>query len=227
MTCGGSTNALLSQRNQLLKQNLSNDQIFIWNVRLSELGGQIAEHRHEFVETKPNQTSGLYQKLAGKKSKITCAYETNLNPGAYGSTMLKALEDRVEIDKERGFTTVGPHRDDLALQFWPSFAAAASRGETRTMLLALKLLEVASVEKARGTKPILLLDDVFSELDGSPPPSPDRTPKRPPNFYNHHRRRHSSPTFPKQLHRHPTITIRLTLLEELHHHHTLLVHRRC
>ncbi len=158
----------LSQRNRLLKQDFLPDQIFVWNVRLSELGGQIAERRMEFVEQHRTALARLYNKLAGKRLKTDMVYETKLSKEAYGSAMLKGLEARTEIDRERGFTTIGPHRDDLQLLIggYP-LAASASRGETRTMLLALKLLEVQSVEKARDSKPILLLDDVFSELDGA------------------------------------------------------------
>ena len=67
----------------------------------------------------------------------------------------------------RGFTAVGPHRDDLVLSFDGVPASeTASRGETRTALLALKIFELSIIEKTRGQKPLLLLDDVFSELDG-------------------------------------------------------------
>ena len=158
----------LAQRNRLLKQDFLPDQIFIWNLRLSELGGQVAERRMTYVKENKSELAKLYNKLVGKKIKIEMIYDTKLNKESYGSSMLKELEKRTEVDRERGFTTIGPHRDDLMLLIsgFP-LSAAASRGETRTMLLALKLLEVQSVEKARGAKPILLLDDVFSELDGA------------------------------------------------------------
>lgn len=158
----------LSQRNSLLKQFGSDDQLFVWNLRLSDLGGRIAEHRLQFVRGNSPLLAALYSKLVGKESEVELIYDTKLSPDNYGSSMLKALEARLAVDRERGYTTIGPHRDDLVplLAGYP-LAAAASRGETRTMLLALKLLEVLSIEKARGTKPILLLDDVFSELDGA------------------------------------------------------------
>lgn len=158
----------LSQRNHLLKQSFTNDQIFVWNVRLSELGEQIATSRSKFIDQHSAELGRLYNKLAGKRLKAEMKYVSKINSQTYGSTMLKALEQRIDTDKERGFTTIGPHRDDLGLLLGGySIATSASRGETRTMLLALKLLEVRSVEKARDIKPILLLDDVFSELDGT------------------------------------------------------------
>lgn len=158
----------LAQRNRLLKQSFTTDQIFVWNVRLSELGGQIAEKRLEFIDQNKALLAKLYAKLAGKKHKTDMLYVTKQNPESYGSSLLKNLEACQEQDRERGFTTHGPHRDDLQLLISGySLVASASRGETRTMLLALKLLEVQSVERARNQKPILLLDDVFSELDGA------------------------------------------------------------
>ncbi|MEK7152834.1 MAG: hypothetical protein AAB834_02720, partial [Patescibacteria group bacterium] len=67
----------------------------------------------------------------------------------------------------RGFTAYGPHRDDLRVLIDGHEAnETASRGETRTLVLALKIMELQLLEKLRGTKPLLLLDDVFSELDG-------------------------------------------------------------
>ena len=158
----------LSQRNSLLKQMGGDDQLFVWSLRLSELGGRIAEHRIQYVDEHSPLLAELYAKLAGKKADVELRYETKLSSRNYGSSMLQALESRKATDRERGYTTIGPHRDDLVpvLGGYP-LAAAASRGETRTMLLALKLLEVQSIEKIRNTKPILLLDDVFSELDGA------------------------------------------------------------
>lgn len=158
----------LSQRNSLLKQNFTLDQIFVWNVRLSELGGQIANARLAFVADHQEALKELYSKLVNKVTDTKMVYETTLDIDSYASSMLKGLEARLVTDRERGYTTLGPHRDDLGLLIddYP-LASAASRGETRTMLLALKVLEVQSLERARDIKPILLLDDVFGELDAS------------------------------------------------------------
>jgi DNA replication and repair protein RecF len=72
------------------------------------------------------------------------------------------------VDRERGFTGHGPHRDDLVIVFdGRQSSLTASRGETRTVVLALKILELQILEQVREEKPILLLDDVFSELDGA------------------------------------------------------------
>src|SRR5690606_30442212 len=85
----------------------------------------------------------------------------------YESALLKSLEASLPHDMKRGFTSFGPHRDDMLVTFNGRPAdEVASRGETRTVLLALKLHELRMIENAREQKPIILLDDVFSELDG-------------------------------------------------------------
>lgn len=157
----------LAQRNSLLKQMGGDDQLFVWSLRLSELGGQIVEQRLQFIRDNSPLLTELYSKLAGKKTPAQLKYQTKLTENNYGSSMLSALESHKQTDRERGYTTIGPHRDDVQfiMNGYP-LAEAASRGETRTLLLALKLLELKSLEEARGVKPVLLLDDVFSELDG-------------------------------------------------------------
>jgi len=82
--------------------------------------------------------------------------------------MLQKLESSRELDGLRGFTAYGPHREDVQVRFGEHILRdVASRGETRTVMLAIKILELKIVEDARGESPLLLLDDVFSELDGS------------------------------------------------------------
>jgi DNA replication and repair protein RecF len=82
--------------------------------------------------------------------------------------MLSKLEKNTQLDFERGFTSSGPHREDFIFYLGgQSAGSTASRGETRSLLLALKIFELELIEKTRGQPPIFLLDDVFSELDGS------------------------------------------------------------
>jgi len=160
---------VLSQRNALLKRNPSNieTQIFIWNVRLSELGGHIAHKRIELIEELKPEIKKLYMSIAKSKTDLSAAYDSQLPFESYETALLKRLESSLEKDIIRGFTTAGPHRDDLVLLFDGVPAAeTASRGETRTALLALKIFELGLLERTRGQKPLLLLDDVFSELDG-------------------------------------------------------------
>ncbi|HTE57647.1 MAG TPA: DNA replication and repair protein RecF [Verrucomicrobiae bacterium] len=161
----------LAQRNALLKRGPgSRDQLFAWNVRLSDLGAQVVRYRHELVSRLDQEIGGLYQDLSGSRhDSVHARYRTDWHAtDQYGSNLLHALEKRQDVDIERGFTSVGPHRDDLVMTFGDREAAdVASRGETRTVLLVLKLLEVSLTQEARSQPPILLLDDVFSELDGA------------------------------------------------------------
>lgn len=160
---------ILSQRNTLLKNNPRNigQQVFVWNIRLSELGGHIAKARIDLID-KLNSTLGqLYQDMAQAKTKVLAQYESSLPFDNYETTLLQKLESSLEKDILRGFTAAGPHRDDFTLTFDGTPASStASRGETRTALLALKVFELEILESVRGQRPILLLDDVFSELDG-------------------------------------------------------------
>ncbi len=160
----------LQQRNALLKKNslAARQQLFAWNVRLSELGGQLALPRHRLATELNAQVTKLYQKLSRSKAKIELTYSAHLPIETYASSLLKRLESDTELDLARGFTGSGPHRDDVEIKLnGRKVPETASRGEIRTILLALKLLELRVIEDIRGLKPLLLLDDVFSELDGA------------------------------------------------------------
>lgn len=158
----------LAQRNALLKRRPTGDQLFVWDVRLSELGEQLAIGRQKFISQQAKRLTNLYATLAQKKHVATLFYQTNIPGHDYAGGMLKLLKTKLETDIERGFTTTGPHRDDVVpLLDGHQLIQTGSRGEVRTMLLALKLLELKAIEEALETKPILLLDDVFSELDGA------------------------------------------------------------
>jgi DNA replication and repair protein RecF len=161
---------LLSQRNALLRRSLAPaaEELFPWNLRLSELGASIARARAELVEAANQSIDALYSELSHTKSEVRLQYQPSFELEAYESHMLHKLETHAHIDAERGFTAYGPHREDFATLFrGHSVETMASRGETRTAILALKIIELQFIEKARGTTPLLLLDDVFSELDGA------------------------------------------------------------
>ncbi len=160
----------LTQRNALLKHGVHPEkQLFAWNIRLSDLGARLATERRALIERINVRLDDLYHDLAhAKHPTVRVTYQTSCDISQYSSSLLHLLEKRQAVDIQRGFTSVGPHRDDLALTFNDHPAAeVASRGETRTALLALKILELGFLEEARGIKPLLLLDDVFSELDAT------------------------------------------------------------
>jgi len=157
----------LAQRNALLKQHGRPAQIFPWDVRLSELAGQIVRERSRLGARLDKELGPLYKKLSGTKIKVGLLYETRFPAENYETRLLKELEAGLELDLARGFTGNGPHREDLLVLFNGRPAQeTASRGEIRTAVLALKIIELKIIEAARDTTPLLLLDDVFSELDG-------------------------------------------------------------
>lgn len=160
----------LAQRNRLLKQGQeqAGSQLFAWNIRLSQLGGEVARSRSELVIRISRDIESLYQELSNSDSKVIVSYVSGCQVDQYSSDMLHKLEQSTTKDFERGFTAYGPHRDDMQITLKGKLLhEAASRGETRTMLLALKIIEMRIIEETRNKKPILLLDDVFSELDGA------------------------------------------------------------
>jgi DNA replication and repair protein RecF len=159
---------VLAQRNSLLKKNPPDilKQLFVWNVRLSELGGQIVKRRLALVERFNGQVPELYRHLAVRDNELELGYGSRFSSETYESQLLHKLEASAELDVLRGFTAYGPHRDDLLVTMdGHPLQDTASRGETRTLVLALKIVELQMVESAHEQRPILLLDDVFSELD--------------------------------------------------------------
>ncbi len=158
----------LAQRNALLKRNSSDGQFFPWDVRLSQLGGQIVRARCDLVAQMETRLPELYKQLSQAKTKVEIGYASQLPIGSYESRMLKKLQDSLELDKSRGFTASGPHREDMIVLFDGHPASeTASRGEARTVVLGLKIIELEIVTETRNATPLLLLDDVFSELDGA------------------------------------------------------------
>ena len=159
----------LAQRNRLLKQSrTTGDQLFPWDVRLSQLGGQIVRARAMLADQINGEIAKLYKQLSQARTKVSVSYGHRWPVDAYETRLLKRLESHRADDLLRGFTGAGPHREDLLVVFDGHPAAeTASRGEVRTAVLSLKIIELGLLQDARGQTPLLLLDDVFSELDGA------------------------------------------------------------
>lgn len=159
----------LAQRNKLLKYpSTQNEQFFVWNIKLAELAEKIVKARKTSIDDLNKQLSGIYSSAAGKKSSIELKYISPIDISNYSSGLLRYLDINLQTDKERGFTGAGPHREDiLFLLNGVDAARHASRGEVRTIILSLKIFELELVNKKLNKKPLLLLDDVFSELDGA------------------------------------------------------------
>lgn len=159
----------LAQRNALLKTGSPvAKEMFVWNVRLCELAEAIVKQRTATIESINHRLSETYSNISGKDAKLKISYETLQSTSNYSASLMKRLEQDMHIDLARGFTGAGPHRDDFSasLDSQP-ISTTASRGETRTLVLALKIIELELLEEKTKNRPLLLLDDVFSELDGA------------------------------------------------------------
>jgi len=156
----------LKQRNNLLKKPYTQyDELFVWNVALSEYGAYIIEKRTLFIEQINSQLNDSYNAIARSKDFVSVHY-SHTSIGDVKQKLMHEFHAQMERDKILGNTSVGPHRHDVIFQFNNSPAlSVASRGEVRTIVLALKFLEVDIIEQITNIKPIILLDDVFSELD--------------------------------------------------------------
>ncbi len=169
-TLAASYRRALAQRNALLKRDprYVHQQLFAWDVRLSELGSKIAEARSNLISDINQTISQTYGRIARKKAKVELVYDSHFPTDHYASRLLSRLEASAKLDLDRGFTSYGPHREDIIFYLnGQPVSQTASRGETRSLVLALKIYELGLIEKARGSKPIFLLDDVFSELDSA------------------------------------------------------------
>ena len=167
---------ILQQRNALLgKENKGNikKQISIWNEKLIEHGSRIISNRLDFIDFLNIRISEYYNKISTLNDKIGVEYQSSLGVKDYLSDRKriqvrfeKKLNLVFEYEVERRKTVIGPHRDDV--QFFKEdkiFRDFCSQGENKTIVIALKFLEWEYISKERHIKPILLLDDIFGELD--------------------------------------------------------------
>jgi len=156
----------LRQRNNLLKRfNTPADELFAWDVALSEHGAYLIEQRIAFIEQINSLLNAAYEDIAKTTDEVSVHYSHTF-VGDIKQKLLTELHTHNDRDRMLGNTSVGPHRHDVIFEFNHSPAlSVASRGEVRTIVLALKFLEVDIIEQLSGIKPLILLDDVFSELD--------------------------------------------------------------
>ena len=167
-------NKILFQRNKLLKtvkdKSLLLDQIDIWNEQLASVAAYIVKTRKGFIEKLKIPAKETMKYISKEADELDILYI-----GAQGETpeeikqeILKALRFNIERDIELGYTTVGPHRDDIKFELNKKDAKVfASQGQQRSIVLSLKIAELQVFEKELGEKPVLILDDVFSELDSA------------------------------------------------------------
>ena len=163
----------LTQRNSLLRLiregEATREELRYWDRVIVEEGGSIVARRLALVDSLREPLAAAHAEIAPDEPGLALTYETNAPSGA-GETPTDALRRRLAETAEKelwnGQTLVGPHRDDV--RFWlggRELAAFGSRGQQRSAILALKLAELDVLYRSDGVAPLLLLDDVFSELD--------------------------------------------------------------
>ncbi len=163
----------LTQRNSLLRAIRDNeagrDELAYWDRVIVEEGGAMVERRLEMLEELEPALRQAHAEIAPGEAPLGLRYLTNA-PAEPGETPSDALRRRLGETAEKelwnGATLVGPHRDDVAFeQDGRDMSSFGSRGQQRTAVLALKLAELDLLARVDGAAPLLLLDDVFSELD--------------------------------------------------------------
>ena len=162
----GEYNKILQQRNKLLKQILYNptlkDTLDIWDMQLIEYGKRIIARRKAFIEELCEIVIRVNEKLTGNKEHIHICYEPDVTSEEFEEKLLRARDKDLKLCS----TSIGPHRDDLLfLNQDIDIRKYGSQGQQRTCALSLKLAEIELVKNTIGDSPILLLDDVLSELD--------------------------------------------------------------
>lgn len=171
----GKYNKTLNQRNALLKDIPKHgelmDTLEIWDSTLSYLGGMLIKERIDFIKKLDVCAKEYHDGISSGREVLKITYDTNfetegLSYQQLAEEMLKKLKSQVKEDIMRGYTGTGPHRDDINLEInGVSARNFGSQGQQRSTVLSLKLAEAKLHREITGENPIVLLDDVLSELD--------------------------------------------------------------
>ncbi len=160
-------NKIVNQRNNLLKDILIHpelrDTLDVWDMQLVNIGNKIIERRRFFVDQLNQIIYDIHRNLSGGRENLRIIYDPNIEIEGYEEKLIRHREKDIRYK----LTSVGPHRDDFIFMINDmDVKKYGSQGQQRTAALSLKLAEIILVERITGSTPILLLDDVLSELDG-------------------------------------------------------------
>lgn len=167
-------NRALNQRNHLLKDAQANPSLLemlgAWDEQLCAAGAFIMDRRRAFIERLSQFSGENHREITDGREQLECRYCASAQLNQTGEALERALGEALlrarEQDERRCITSVGPHRDDLLLTLdGMDVRAYGSQGQQRTSALSLKLAELSIMKEATGEWPVLLLDDVMSELD--------------------------------------------------------------
>ena len=161
-------NKTLVQRNRLLKDIAHRpdliDTLQVWDMQLLEYGRHVIKKRREFVNELNEIIQDIHSNISGGREQLILKYEPNIDDIFFEDELLKARSRDLKLCQ----TTVGPHRDDMLFSVdGVDIRKYGSQGQQRTSALSLKLSEISLVKKNINSTPVLLLDDVLSELDGN------------------------------------------------------------
>ena len=161
-------NKILNQRNKLLKEISFRpeylDTLDVWDSQLVQYGQRVIQERELFVSRLNEIIGGIHQRLSGGRETLVIHYEKNVEIGDFE----QKLKNSRERDLKLRTTQTGPHRDDLCFDIGGmDIRKFGSQGQQRTAALSLKLSEIELVKQEIKDTPVLLLDDVLSELDSN------------------------------------------------------------
>ncbi len=161
-------NKILNQRNKLLKDMVFRpdlkETLPIWDAQLIDYGKRIIKRRKSFVDELNEIVFDIHKQISGEKEELVLKYEPNIDDAFFHDELNRAKERDMRFCQ----TSVGPHRDDMQFSvFDVDIRKYGSQGQQRTSALSLKLAEIELVKRNINETPILLLDDVLSELDSS------------------------------------------------------------
>ena len=161
-------NKIVNQRNKLLKDMYLSpglkETLGIWDMQLVAYGSKIIERRKVFVSQLNEIIYEIHKRLSGGKEELKIKYEPDTSVDDFESKLFMNMDRDMKLK----MTSVGPHRDDFVFQIGGMDARKfGSQGQQRTAALSLKLAEIELVKKITNDTPVLLLDDVLSELDSS------------------------------------------------------------
>lgn len=161
-------NRVVTQRNKLLKELSVHPEyeptLDVWDAQMVQYGREVMEYRREFIEELNGIIGSIHRQLSGEKEELRIDYEPNSAPEEFEREL---MQGRAQDIRQKTSLT-GPHRDDISFLInGIDIRKFGSQGQQRTTALSLKLAEIEIVKKLVRDYPILLLDDVLSELDSS------------------------------------------------------------
>ncbi len=165
----GNYKKVLKQRNYLLKNKYEDRELFeVFDESLAEYGTRIIKERYRFTERISEISEKIHSDISGQNENLSIEYETSFGKEVTKEEYREKLKRSFQSDQFKGYTGIGPHKDDLCIKIDnKDIRAYGSQGQQRTASLSLKLAEIGLIKQETGKNAVLLLDDVLSELDVS------------------------------------------------------------